>query len=228
MIKDKFVLKNRDEVRGFSNLLKEYSINKTKYSISHISLVDAYERLKTEDDGGKIFTALLDIEINFVLLYCDIHCIGSTWNRIFSKGKLEGGSVLDSKEKYFGKMDIHRHSNSFILRYRALWDKIMGFLILFYAPADYEVFCRSDSRKKSFKTIAGKIKQFSPDFIKEVQDSLETFDSEFRTPEAHGTGRLRKWSFLMAPIGDNPLIYLFWYWNFINEVIIEIGNLFKE
>jgi len=120
MQKNKFILNDRDEVETFENMLRKYIKNRVQFSLSHISLVKAYDKLQTRDDGGKIFAALLDIEINFVLLYYDIYNIGGIWNQKFSKGKLEGGSVLDSKDKFFGKMDIHRFSSSYVLRYRAL------------------------------------------------------------------------------------------------------------
>lgn len=228
MQENKFILNNRDEMETFENMLREYIKTRAQFSLSHISLVKAYDKLQTRDDGGKIFAALLDIEINFVLLYCDTHNIGAIWNQKFSKGKLEGGSVLDSKDKFFGKMDIHRFSSSYVLRYRALWDKIMGLLILIFSPERYESFYRSKSKKKSFKRIAEKIPQISPEFITSINDSLTKFDSVFRTPEAHGTGSLRKWSFLMESMADNPSIELIGFWNMINDMMVKISKLFEK
>lgn len=228
MQKNKFILNNRNEVETFENMLREYIKTRAQYSLSHISLVKAYDKLRTRDDGGKIFAALIDIEINFVLLYCDIHNIGGIWNQKFSKGKLEGGSVLDSKDKFFGKMDIHRFSSSYVLLYRALRDKIMGLLILIFSPERYESFYRSKSKKKSFKRIVEKIPQISPEFITSINDSLTKFDNEFRTPESHGTGSLRKWSFLMESMAENPSIELISFWNMINDMMVKISKLFEK
>jgi hypothetical protein len=75
-----------------------------------------------------------------LLLYLDSNAVGGTWNQLFSKGKLEGGSVLDSEAKFFGKMDIHRFNTAYVLRYRALWDKLMGLMILIFVPNEYDLF----------------------------------------------------------------------------------------
>jgi hypothetical protein len=223
-----FSLKNREEVEKFENLLSQYIAQRAQFALSHISLVNAYDVLQEREDGGKIFTALLDIQINFMLLYCDSHSVGATWNQFFSKGKLEGGSVLDSQAKFFGKMDIHRFNTSYILRYRALWDKLMGFLVLLFAPNEYERFCKSKSKKKSFRKIALGVNELSDEFVSNLENMLSKFDNEFRTAEAHGTGVLRKYSFTMEAMHQNPQIELIGYWNMVNDFISKIGNMFKQ
>lgn len=192
-----FKLNSREEVVRFEYLLDSYVKSKAHNALQHISLTKAYDQLQGHENGGRLFSALLDIQINFVLLYLDIIAVGSTWNSQFSKGKLEGGSVLDSEAKFFGKMDIHRFNTSYILRYRAIWDKIMGLIVLEHAPSDYDAFSKSKSKKKTFKKILDKCDQVSPEFIYGVNDLLTNFDHTFRTAEAHGTGSLRKYSFTM-------------------------------
>ncbi len=223
-----FTLKNRSEVEQFENLLTQYVAQKAQFSPSHISLVAAYDALQEQENGGKIFTALLDIQINFMLLYCDIHNVGVVWNNSFSKGKLEGGSVLDSPEKFMGKMDIHRFNSSFVLRYRALWDKLMGLMILLLAPDNYESFMKAKSRKKAFRKIISEAPGFSKESFDSLLGTLTKFDDAFRTSEAHGTGILRKYSFTMEDMHKNPQIELIGYWNIVNEFISRVGAMFKK
>jgi hypothetical protein len=222
-----FTLKDRCEVEQFENLLTQYVSQKAQFSPSHISLVAAYDSFRQREDGGKIFAALLDIQINYMLLYCDIHSVGSVWNNNFSKGKLEGGSVLDSQAKFIGKMDVHRFNSSFVLRYRALWDKLMGFMVLLLAPNSYESFIKSKSRKKIFRKIISDVQGVSEGFIDNLEETLTKFDNAFRTPEAHGTGALRKYSFTMENMLKNPQIELIMYWNIVNEYISKVGAMFK-
>jgi hypothetical protein len=221
-----FILKSREEVVNFEKLLGEYTEARTGFHLPHIPLVKAYDIFQKRENGGREFTALLDIQINFILLYCDSMNVGAIWNDNFSKGKLEGGSILDSQAKFFGKMDIHRFNSSFILRYRALWDKIMGLILLLFSPQDYERFCQSKSKRKFFKRIINTIPDAAPHFGDQVDNLLTDFDNKFRTPEAHGTGMLRKWSFLMEPMHENPQIDLIDFWNAMNQQIINIGKVF--
>lgn len=221
-----FSLKDREEVEKFENFLSQYITQRAQFAPTHISLVNAYDMLQARDDGGRVFTALLDIHLNFMLLHCDLYSVGATWNRFFSKGKLEGGSVLDSQVRFYGKMDIHRFNTSYILRYRALWDKIMGFLVLLFSPNEYDGFCKSKSKKRSFRKIMHNA--LSEEFVSSLENMLSKFDNEFRTPEAHGTGVLRKYSFTMESMHQNPQIELIGYWNMVNDFISQIGIIFKE
>jgi hypothetical protein len=223
-----FSLKDKSEVESFESLLNEYITDRAQFSPCHISLVSVYESLQAEENGGRVFTAILDITINFMLLWTDAIKVGSIWNQYFTQGKLVGGSVLDSRDKFFGKMDIHRFNSSFVLRYRALWDKLMGFLILYHAPEKYDSFCCAKSRKRSFVKLAKGIPELTDEYIKNVEELISRFDAEFRTPEAHGTGSLRKYSFTMESIHNNPQIELVEFWNAINKEIEKIGMKFNK
>ena len=148
-----FILGSREEVVAFEMMLDSYSTQNFQTSLQHISLVEAYDYLKNRQDGSRVFAAILDLRISLILVFSDIVSMGAVWNRFFSKGKLEGGSVLDNTTKFNGKMDIHRFNTSFVLRYRALWDKVMGLLILMDAPLHYDQFMKAGSRKKEFIKI---------------------------------------------------------------------------
>lgn len=222
-----FTLENREEVERFEALLGEYSQARSQIVLNHISLVKAWDQLHQREDGGRVFTALLDLYLTLHLVEFDLTNVGGTWNSLFSKGKLEGGSILDSQQKFFGKMDMHRFATSFVLRYRAIWDKLMGFFVLYFEPIKYDSFCKSKSKKKSFKNIASTIDALPDEFIATILDRIEEFDNKFRTPEAHGTGAVRKWALTMEGMEGNPFMELFAHWNVLNVVLHTIGKIFE-
>jgi len=226
MATETFTLNSREEIVRFEELLDGYATAKAQFPLKHISLTSAYDHLLSRPDGGRIFSALLDIQINFFLLYLDSHSVGATWNGLFSKGKLEGGSVLDSPAKFFGKMDIHRFNTAYVLRYRAIWDKLMGLIVLIYASQDYDSFIHAKSKKRTFAKIAEKHKFADAQFIANLNDLLTRFDNTFRTSEAHGTGVLRKYSFTMESMAENPQIELIGFWNAMNAFISIFGKVF--
>jgi hypothetical protein len=129
---------------------------------------------------------------------------------------------LDTKERFFAKMKAHQHASAYILRYRAFWDKLMGFLILAYLPDNYEEFRRAKSRKRKFVQLAKESTFLGEEFADNVSKLIEDFDRKFRTPEAHGTGSLRKWSFLMEDPISNPQSELLSCWNALNSIVVQI------
>ncbi len=225
---EEFHLKDRKEVKTFQYMLDRYLHSKTKMEKPYINLLDIYDALKGYKNEQQLFTMFLDLKINLVLLDVDIAQSGGIWNGLFTKGKLEGGSVLDSKIKFFGKMEIHRYNTSYIFRYRAIWDKLMGILILLYLPDDYKSFTNSKSKKRAFKRIAKKSPNFEDGFVDSLIDALTKFDNELRTPEAHKTGRLRKFSFTMNADHENPSFQLFGYANMLLDIIRKIDDVFKQ
>jgi hypothetical protein len=222
-----FTLDSREEVARFEDLLGMYATARGQFSPRHLSLVEAYDYLRDRQDGGRVFSAVLDIQINYMLLYLDTHSVGATWNGLFSKGKLEGGSILDSPEKFFGKMDIHRFNTSYVLRYRAIWDKVMGLMILLYAADTYDAFAKSKSKRRTFVKLAEQRKFATSQFITKLNEIVTAFDDTFRTSEAHGTGVLRKYSFTMDSMADNPQIHLLGFWNAMIDLIAEVGTIFR-
>lgn len=194
-------------------------------------MVPVYDKMQAVNNGSKILASYFDIVIDIVFLQDDVHNAEAIWNDNFSPGKLEGGSILDSNTKFFGKMNMHRYRTSFVLRYRALWDKIMGFTILIFSPTDYDSFYESKRKKSSFKKLAQKHLLTQPyirEIIEMIDGPLMRFDEKFRTPEAHGTGSLRKWAFLMYPARENPAVELLGYANMLNKLMYKLRSIFDE
>jgi len=224
MSQGNFILNNRDDVIKFERSARDYSSSQFQIAVQHISLVDAFDYCQYREDGSRLFAAFLDVFINFTLLYADMHTASKTWNARFSKGKLEGGSILDCNERFVGKMEIHRYFSSFILRYRAFWDKLMGLLVFLYAPQNYDRFVSADSRRSKFAGCVEGVPQVPIEFVQFLKTTLTEFDNKFRTPEAHGTGALRKWTLTMDGMGENPQLELIGYWNFVNETMTTLGK----
>jgi len=234
-----FILRNREEVVTFADWLNKYQKAKLGFSSNHLSLVDAYDQLQERIDGGRVLTALIDIQVNYILLARDHGeslAIRNTYFpaifRISKDGSVnfrsDGSTVFDSEENFFGKMEIQRYSTTFVLKYRALFDKIMGFIILMFAPADYDAFAKARRKRNSFAKIAPKMPQVPTELVLQIEELLTRFDNTFRTPEAHGTGVLRKWVFLMDSHWTNPQGELMDYWNFLVNLMVNIGKLFRK
>jgi hypothetical protein len=220
-----FKLDSIEEVELFSERIENFQKNKLGYSNSYININTAFINLQNYPQGGRLFTALLDLKLNFVMLDIDMTNAGGIWNQKFSKGKYEGGTVLDSQDKFDAKIEIQYHHANFVPRYRASWDKIMGIIILIYSPDDYNKFRRAKSRKKEFEKLCKEIPQISEESIKSIIETISNFDQNFRTPEVHGTGVLRKWDLTMIAIHETPSIDFIMYWNWLLSILGEIDKI---
>ena len=225
MARSYFKLEGKDEVVIFEKLLNYYTKEKSGLSISHISLSEAYEKLQRVSDGGRVFTALIDILINVTLLKCEMVPAEIARRKLCNTEQPE--TVLDSPNFFIDLMDLHRLNTAFIFRYRALWDKMMGFLILVLTPSDYDKFCEAKSKKRFFKNCMLKIKNFPRDLIHNIDRLLRDFDNKYRTPEAHLTGSMRKYSFSKVYFDENTQFLLLEFWTPMNEMLIEIGEVIK-
>lgn len=224
-----FTLDNIEEVEIFQNYLHEYMFETIGTSLSYINLVKAYEKLsKKENHHNRLFYAILDLKINFVLLAIDEFNTGAIWNKFCSSYSSDNAKITDNYKYFFGKMEVHKHFSNFIPRYRAIWDKIMGIIILFDSESKYEQYQHSKSKKKSFKNLTNDINFLSKDFAENVTNYLEKFDNTFRTNEMHNFGSLRKWSFLMTSFHKTPLIDLKNFWNWLLPMLVEIDNLINH
>ncbi len=223
-----FKLSTPDEVALFCKRLDQYQVNRSGDALPYIDLVSSFKNLQDFPEGGKLFTALLDLKLNFVMLHTDMMKAAVTWSQFFSKDKLAGGSVLDDQQKFDGKTDIQYYFTNFITRYRALWDKLMGILLLMYQADRYDEFRRARSRKKAFQKICNGITQIPNDFVEDILKHISEFDQEFRTPEVHGTGSLRKWTFTMFSLHETPSIKLIGYWNLLLPVLTQIDQILRN
>ena len=163
MNQDFFNLSSRDEVIKFEELLHQYEIEQARVCLPHLPLIKAYNYSQTRVDGGKVFASFLDIKINFSMLWLEHQTMLTSRNKFTTKENLRGFSILDSDLEFFARIDFHRAGSSFILRYRALWDKIMGFLVLTFIPQKYKDYENAKSRKKAFIKIVNTLIESDPE-----------------------------------------------------------------
>lgn len=215
-----------EEAQRFDALMRMFLHDGYQGGACHWELCDAWRATEGREDHARVFAALLDIWLAFTSMHMDMHGMGATWNDKFSKGQLEGGSILESEEKFFGKMRIHHHSTGFILRCRAFWDKWMGIIVLLLLPMEYEKFLRAKSRRRYFERLSVQRElPISADVALHVSKHVSELDSRFRTAEAHGAGVLRKWTLSMMSLGDNDSVELVRFWNVANCAMLDLGRL---
>lgn len=223
-----FPLDTRGDVELFERCFLAYLEDYGEYAIQHISLLRTYDALQSNPDGGRIFSAMLDISINLGLIWCDIQEMGRCINQII-QGIAADLNELESIQRSFElRMRLHHYTSTYIFRYRSLWDKIMGLLVLILKPTEYERFCSANSKKKTFAKIAKDHTLLPPEITAGIQSALQKFDDMFRTAEAHGTGSLRKVSFVWVEPGTAGQLKLIEYWNLLNQVAHIIGGLFDH
>lgn len=173
------------------------------------NIFDVCHKFK-EGYGGRVFSAVVDLAISQTNCTWELDDCIKVWNKYFS-GENEYGhtpktSFLDNAMAFEGKLCYHRYLSSFVLKYRALWDKIMGLHFLVFAFGKYQDFIRAPKKKKMF------LKEFeghplvAQEVVDYVNNDLTSFDENYRTHEAHGTGKLRKFAFTGGPEQlDNPV-----------------------
>lgn len=220
-----FTLSTIEEVRRFERLLDTYCEREVKYALTHIPLVKAFEYCLSVDNGSHLFASILDIHINAAILWCDSCKLGSTWNKTIKSREVSEGEGLTDEEMIL-RFDVQKYASSFVLRCRALWDKLMGLYVLMFAAEKYESFVSARSRKKAFKKITGNITFIPNEFVDSLLGALSKFDDAFRTAEAHGTGTIRKWSFNLDAVNSNPNLQIIEYWNLINAVLHTTAGIF--
>jgi hypothetical protein len=220
-----FSISSRDEADRFQRLLNLYCEIRFRDGFSAISLGEAFDFLKDLPEGSRSFAAVLDIAINFVLLMSDSL---ESWSPLPSAA-LEGlkhQSYTVDQLEFLARMDSHRHSSAFVLRYRALWDKMLGLIVLLGAPEKYEDFFGAKSRKKEFAKIAREHLHLPDTTVEPLLALITEFDDTYRTAEAHGTGSLRKWSFIPLPPESNPKVDFLRYWNVLNLLVLFTNGIF--
>lgn len=134
-----------------------------------------------QQKANQIYSKLQDIKIYLV----------ETMNHYYA-AFVENNAMINfatEVEKVSYRVKMHDHISSFILKYRALWDKIMGCLVFLYYPDYYDDWIGARSRKGKFKKKFSRGEQAVWGKLSPYIDALEKFDNQYRTSEAHQTGK---------------------------------------
>jgi len=221
-----FPINTAEEVGDFEFGLNAYVKSKTGFdSLAHFSLVRVRQALLDDPDGGRLFAAIVDLRISLSLLEQHTIALSKLFNKSIPSED-EETLGLDHQSSFLLRMEIHDHANAFVLRFRSIWDKIMGILVLRLQPDRYDSFCQSKSKKSSFRKIFPSHPVVPVTFVDAAEKIIQSFDDRLRTPETHGTGTLRKVSFTWNELQGSPPMALLGYWNFLNEVVHTLAKVF--
>lgn len=163
------LIKNEEDVKKIEKLISSFSKHHTGTSLPYIDIVKAYQKLTPHGNhGSRVFAALIDLKINFTLLSLDSFFSGAIWNEQNSIKLSEEETVLDNHSLFFKRLEIHRHHSNYIPRYRAIWDKIMGILLLIHSEEIYNKYNAKKSRKKAFKNLSAEVKFLEKNFANNI------------------------------------------------------------
>ncbi len=219
-----FRLENLQEVKQFESELNKYYNLETKFSnMPYFNLEKWFEYCQENQSDGKLFTMIFDIKLNLVYLDVDY----SKVQRIFYERLNDSpDSIALTAENDLLKSIVLLHKLSdYVIRYRALNDKLMGLMVMLFASNEYNKYRRAKSRKKTFKSIFENYNLPLNIIVNKVFEYLENFDKEYRTPEIHSTGSLRKSVLLSAKKGYEEIQKLkHESWHNLIYLISEIDN----
>ncbi len=155
------------------------------FTFGKLPLANLWEYAKFYCDdqrkADQIYSKLQDIKLYLV----------ETMNHYYSATVANNAMInfAAESEKMLYRVEMHDHISSFILKYRALWDKFMGCLVFLYYPDYYNDWVNAKSRKRKFKKKFSSGEQVVWDKLDPYISALEEFDDQYRTSEAHQTGR---------------------------------------
>lgn len=223
-----FALNSRDEAAIFDDLLAKWQSNRKGSTVQFFPLTEVWDAIQANpDEAGRIFSAVLDLKLNLAFLPVDLLEIADVLNRDLKERQPSHG-ILQDPAHFMERMDLLRASLDYILRYRAVWDKIMGLVVLLTTPSHYQGFVDAPRRKAKFRSIASETGKIPLSFVDEVETLLTEFDNKYRTAEAHGSGRMRKWSLVVQLEEYNPNEALLWSWNHLNDLLQRLPVFFKQ
>lgn len=210
---------NAEELQQLDGLLQDYVESSVGVRLLGPTLKDTYTYSEGRPDQGRFVAAFLDLQLGSALLTCDFFGPHGIHQSLAGMRRGHCRSPLSSAAEFTTTLHWHHALSGFILRYRSLWDKIMGCLVLMYQPRSYEKFLKADSRKKKFRRLASEFQAGAIDIVSIIDGQISRFDDIFRTPEAHGAGSIRKWTLSSEPAFETPQVDLVAYWNLFGETM---------
>lgn len=184
-----FSLKNKEEVIKFTELIKSYVEEETHLPFHWIDLPCWFDKcMMMEENGGRLFSAILDLKITFAFVFIDFNRIIPGFKVVNSE---ESPNILADANIFKEKMALLHDNIDMAIRFRTFYDKFMGVLVLLSSPDKYNKLGSSGSRKSDLrKLLDGHMDSESLDSI---CATISCLDERFRTAEVHQTGRMRKW-----------------------------------
>lgn len=210
----RFVLQNREEVTSFEAMLNQHVETETHLSFHSLNLALAFDYcMELEENGAKLFAALLDLKITIAFLFIDGIKYAPDFNALNRK---DGANVLKDEALFNKKIKMLHHNIDLAIRYRAFYDKFMGIVIMLLNPSQYGKFLtksKKESSKAKFKKMTKGL--LDDESIDTLIKQVTYLDENYRTPEVHQTGSMRTWVLTSQDLFLDKQLNLMNYFNWV-------------
>lgn len=165
----------------------------TDFSFGYLPMKPLNISYKKEDLSRKATILFLDLKLSLV------ETVNSFYNFVLANNEVARNTKSD---RSIIAIEAHDTVVTFILRYRALWDKFMGYIVyVIRGDEEYEKFLKAARKKAKFRKLFVEVDVWKS--VGQYVEKLEEFDNEFRTPEAHLGGRAYK---MILKSDDGPFL----------------------
>lgn len=164
------------------------------------------------DGDRKKFNVFLDLKINFANLATYAYeLVGAEWR--FTR----------ESERFDTCMDLQMIANAFSMSCRAVWDKVMGVIVLVGMGSEgYDNFVGASRKKKFFRKHIPELEneKLTETTLLELLEVIGRLDDAFRTQEVHGAGgKVRKGAFSDGGLSNSALLELIGHYNYVHEFL---------
>lgn len=168
----------------------------------------------------------LEIKLGFLHTYYDLHMLLSIENRYLVPDELRAlYRPLDDVVSFSVALRRSRAAFGLITRIRSLWDKAFLYVALTYEDdaTVRQLQTQRSKRKFFFRHFAAGFGTVTAETLTLASAALDSRERDFRTPELHGFGKIRKWVF------DTPADWdtqhssaLTEHWSVLNTFLYEV------
>jgi hypothetical protein len=217
-------ISSEESAEDFERKLRDYCEARRIYSDS-FGLSKAYRLLTMPCFDPRCFGAYFELCLQDIALQQDIKILCEKTNEEY-KSQNEDGFSDNRMARYIASSNVAH-------RIRAMWDKIMGFIILLDHPTAYQDFINGKSRLSAFKRISKQrinaysdeskdLISFLSDDLEEIVNNVTSVNDNFRTGEAHSIGRISKWAFAKQVDEDDPFDIMIFSYNKVRDRMCDI------
>lgn len=201
-------INSKESAELFELRLKEFCVSK-RISMGYFGVSRAYTLLSATCFDKRCFGAYLDLLLQDIALQEDINVISEKTNIEYENHNGNGFTEI--------RMDRYTATSNAAHRIRAMWDKIMGFVVLIEHPEEYQKFVKAKSRLAAFQKIrnqcieiykgqSDEIVEYLTSDLEGIVGKVDWINDNYRTSEAHSVGRLFKWAFAKQAGDGDPFV----------------------
>jgi hypothetical protein len=189
-----------------------------------------YDHLVTEEiadpELSRRIALALEMKLGFLHTYYDLTELAGLENKYLVPDDHRANYLpLENIDSFAVALRRSRAAFALITRIRSLWDKTFLYVAL-TTEGDSTVRRLQNQRSKRkffFSHYANGFGAVTSDMITKAKQDLDKLESEFRTPELHGFGNIRRWVF------DTPQDWhtqhsgkIMGHWNILSDFIHRV------